>query len=234
MSIELARKLQISLFPLVFERSFKYKRKMPRPRSSSRDTLVENAMRQFWVHGYEATSMDDLVRATGVGRGSIYSDFGGKKDLFLACLSYFKDAAVTPAFGIVEAEGAGLAAIEAYLNDGVAEIEAIGPPARGCLMGNTLTELGAHDAEIAKAVRAHYDRVTDGFARALAHEIDRSPEDMEITELAGLLVVSSQGLWAYARGTDSINDLKQKARTLIELVRLKLESLCDEAQLKLR
>ncbi len=209
------------------ERSFKYKDEMPRPRSHSRDTLVENAMLQFWVHGYEATSMDDLVRATGVGRGSIYADFGGKRDLFLACLSHFRDVAVTPAFAIVEAEGAGLAAVEAYMNDGVAEIEQIGLPAHGCFMGNTLTELGAHDADIAKVVRAHYDRLTDGFARALANEIDQSPAEIEIRELAGFLAVSAQGLWAYARGTNSINDLKKKAGTLIELVKLKLADMGD-------
>ncbi len=171
--------------------------------------------------------MDDLVRSTGVGRGSIYADFGGKRDLFLACLSHFRDTAVTPAFAIVEADGAGLAAIEAYLNDGVADIAERGLPFRGCLMANTLTEMGAHDAEIAKAVRAHYNRLTSGFARALANEIDRSPAEIEITELAGFLAVSAQGLWAYARGTNSVNDLKKKAGTLIDLVKLKLTDMDD-------
>lgn len=184
-------------------------------------------MLQFWVHGYEATSMGDLVSATGVGRGAIYSDFGGKKDLFLACLSHFQDASVTPAFGGVETEGARLAAIEAYLNDGVAEIQKLGLPARGCLMGNTLTELGPHDSEIAEIVRAYYDRLTDGFARALANEVDQSPTDAQIRELAGFLAVSAQGLWAYARGTDNINGLKKKAGTLIELVKLKLANMRD-------
>lgn len=186
-------------------------------------------MHQFWVQGYEATSIGDLVRATGVGRGSIYSDFGGKRDLFLACLSHFKDTAVTQAFAIVEAEDAGLAAIEAYLIEGVAEIEESGLPARGCLMGNTLTELGAHDAEIAKAVREHYDRLTDGFARALAKEIDQSPAEIEIVELAGFLAVAVQGIWAYARGADNIVELKKKAETLIELVRVKLASLSHKS-----
>ena len=88
-------------------------------------------------------------------------------------------------------------------------------------------ELGSHDAEIAKVVRAHYNRLTDGFARALANELDQSPADIELKELAGFLAVSAQGLWAYARGTDSINDLKKKAGTLIELVKLKLVSMCD-------
>lgn len=187
-------------------------------------------MRQFWAHGYEATSMDDLVRATGVGRGSIYSDFGGKKDLFLACLSHFSDAAVTPAFAIVEEENAGFAAIEAYLLDGVAEIEEMGLPARGCMMGNTLTEVGAHDEAIAEAVRAHYDRLTNGFARALARETGRKYSEKKIRELATLLTVSAQGLWAYARGTNSADELQQTALTLIELTKLKLDLISKGAR----
>ncbi len=205
---------------------------MPRPKSHLRNTLVENAMRQFWVHGYEATSMDDLVRATGVGRGAIYSDFGGKKELFLACLSYFQDASVTPAFGVVEAEDATFIAIKTYLRNGVAAIEAMGLPANGCLMGNTLTELSPHDNEIAKVVRKHYDRLTNGFAFALANEINVSSTQIEIKELAGFLAVSAQGLWAYARGTDNINSLREKAEVLIELVTLKLAAMSDKVRSK--
>ena len=36
-------------------------------------------MRQFWERGYRATSVDDLVRATGVKPGSLYSAFPGGK-----------------------------------------------------------------------------------------------------------------------------------------------------------
>ena len=89
-------------------------------------------------------------------------------------------------------------------------------------MANTQTELGAHDAEIARAVRAHYDRLTKGFARAIANEVERPPTDAATIELAGLLAVSAQGIWSYARVTKNVKDLKQKTRTLIELVRLKL------------
>lgn len=187
-------------------------------------------MRQFWVYGYEATSMDDLVRATGVGRSAIYKDFGGKKDLFLACLNWFRDASVTPAFAVVEAEGAGFPAIRTYLRDGVVGIEKMGLPGRGCLMGNTLTELGPHDTEIAEVVHAHYDRLTNGFALALANETGRSAADIEIRELAGFLAISVQGLWSYARGTESIDSINKKAEILIELMELKLAALSGKAR----
>ena len=40
-------------------------------------------MRHFWERGYRATSVDDLVRATGVKPGSLYSAFPGGKHALL-------------------------------------------------------------------------------------------------------------------------------------------------------
>ena len=48
--------------------------------------MVERAARRFLVTGYEATSVDDLVAATGLHRGSLYQAFGSKRGLFLAAL----------------------------------------------------------------------------------------------------------------------------------------------------
>lgn len=44
----------------------------------------------FWEKGFAATSMDDLVKATGLARASIYHTYGDKKKLFRLCLeNYF-------------------------------------------------------------------------------------------------------------------------------------------------
>ena len=47
------------------------------------------AMRLFWVHGYKATSIQDLVDGMGIGRGSLYGTFGGKRSLFMRALRYY-------------------------------------------------------------------------------------------------------------------------------------------------
>ncbi len=46
-------------------------------------------MAQFWKCGYEATSIQDLVDATGVNRGSLYATFGDKEGLFLAAIDHY-------------------------------------------------------------------------------------------------------------------------------------------------
>ena len=49
--------------------------------------MTAAAARLFVERGYEATSIDDLVAATGLHRGSLYKAFGSKRGIFLAALS---------------------------------------------------------------------------------------------------------------------------------------------------
>ncbi|MFC8130771.1 TetR/AcrR family transcriptional regulator [Streptomyces sp. NPDC057302] len=53
------------------------------------DTALDAAMVQFWRAGYADTSVDDLSRATGLNRSSIYSSLGDKDTLFLRCLDRY-------------------------------------------------------------------------------------------------------------------------------------------------
>ena len=54
---------------------------MARPREFDEIRVKEALMKVFWEKGYEATSMQDLVDATGLLKGSLYGAFGGKKAL---------------------------------------------------------------------------------------------------------------------------------------------------------
>jgi TetR/AcrR family transcriptional regulator, transcriptional repressor for nem operon len=55
------------------------------------EEVLERAMVIFWRNGYQATSIQDLVEATGVNRGSLYPTFGDKRGLFLAVLKHYSE-----------------------------------------------------------------------------------------------------------------------------------------------
>jgi len=57
-----------------------------RNRSFDESTVLAAAGRAFLTAGYEGTSIDELVRATSLLRGSLYQAFGSKRGLFLAVL----------------------------------------------------------------------------------------------------------------------------------------------------
>ena len=53
------------------------------------EDALDRAMGTFWELGYEATSMDDLTKATGLSRSSLYSAFGNKEGLFLRVIDHY-------------------------------------------------------------------------------------------------------------------------------------------------
>lgn len=55
---------------------------MARPRTFDEDTVVTRAAEVFSRLGYNACSIDDLVEATALQRGSLYKAFGSKRGLF--------------------------------------------------------------------------------------------------------------------------------------------------------
>ncbi len=194
---------------------------MPRTAAHSTDQIIDAAMRHFWQNGFHATSMDDLVKATGTNRHAIYSEIDGKSELYRRGFAAYRDAVVTPAFSAVEQAGAGLAAIGGFLEFQIARAEAAGLPGSGCLVANAMTETAPHDPQIADEVTAHHTRLQAGFAHALTNQAPMLPRD-EIEALAAFLVVAAQGLWSMSRTVTSAAPLRAHASTILSLLSARL------------
>ena len=61
-----------------------------RPRQYDSERALAKAADAFWKQGYAATSLDDLVAATGMNRPSLYAAFGDKRDLYLNTLKRYQ------------------------------------------------------------------------------------------------------------------------------------------------
>ncbi len=161
--------------------------------------------------------MDDLVNATGVSRHGIYTTFGGKKALFLACFDQYQKAVVTPAFERVEAERANLTSVSEYFERQISLGEAAGLPGPGCFVANSATEVAPGEPEVSAQVEHHNDRLRKGFRHALRG----SAPDLEQTavrELADVMVIFTNGLWAMSRSVSDGDDLRRAVQTFLSLV----------------
>ncbi|WP_091091644.1 helix-turn-helix domain-containing protein [Nonomuraea wenchangensis] len=102
---------------------------------------MERALLLFWSRGYGETSVQDLVDALVLERGSLYGAFGDKRQLVAA----LQDGPVLPALREVLANPA---RAQEYASDA-------GVP-QGCMIGNTTAELVPYDAEAREIVaRSH-------------------------------------------------------------------------------
>ncbi|ESH14867.1 TetR family regulatory protein [Salmonella enterica subsp. enterica serovar Gaminara str. ATCC BAA-711] len=65
------------------------KKSRGRPKVFDREAALDKAMTLFWQHGYEATSLADLVEATGAKAPTLYAEFTNKEGLFRAVLDRY-------------------------------------------------------------------------------------------------------------------------------------------------
>lgn len=190
---------------------------MARPRTTSNETILERATELFWRKGFEATSIGDLVAATGANRFGLYGEFGDKRELFLRALDHYADSFVDGAFGKVEATGASLAAIRGYFAELIDLAEEWGLPGPGCFMANAMTEIAPRDKAVRAKVRAHFERLSRGFARALANARDAGelPAGVDAKAFAHFLAVAAQGLWSFSRICRDAGELRRYVATLL-------------------
>jgi len=174
---------------------------MPWEKQFDEADVLDKAMQAFWAHGYEATSIQDLVDCMGINRGSLYATFGDKRSLFLKTLERYEthhrrtwlDALGrrhTPRAAILSVfEGA----ISAALSD---------DSRSGCLLVNTAIELSPHDDEIAQLV-ANGLSETEAFFRDSVLEGQRVgdiPSHVDPAHTARALLGLLTGLRVLARG----------------------------------
>lgn len=105
-----------------------------RPRTFCQNEALDAAVRVFWQHGYAGASLDDLTRAMGIGRPSLYAAFGDKRALFLAALERY--GATVGSCGIVGLgeHGDVREAVTAFLSRLLASNT---HEPRGCLVGSS-------------------------------------------------------------------------------------------------
>ena len=122
---------------------------MPRSKQFEPEQALSSAMSAFWRHGYDATSMEDLMDCMGIGRASIYNAFGNKRALFLSALEYYvcNGGALQ---GVRMPDSPRLAIVTAFRT--IVERAVTGESCDGCLVVNTALELAPHDDEIAQIV----------------------------------------------------------------------------------
>ena len=64
---------------------------MARHKEFDRDETLQKAMEVFWSRGYEAASIEDLVKHMGINRQSLYDTFGDKHRLYLLALDRYRE-----------------------------------------------------------------------------------------------------------------------------------------------
>ncbi|MFQ6395785.1 TetR/AcrR family transcriptional regulator [Nocardia sp. KC 131] len=175
---------------------------MGRPRQFDESGLLDASTELFWARGFDETSVEDVSRATGVGNGSIYAAYGNKRGLFLAAFErYCQRRALFVRDVVGSAPGSARTAVRT-LFEAIIEECTSHPDQRGCLMINSIAQLGSRIPEVVIIGAQTTASMEQGVAERLrrsARLSDGSLDDAALSAHSANIVVVAQGLIQLSR-----------------------------------
>jgi TetR/AcrR family transcriptional regulator, transcriptional repressor for nem operon len=123
--------------------------------------VLDAASRCFWVQGYEATSVKDLVARTGITAASLYNAFGDKRAIYQKALDHYVEESIADRIRRCD-ELPPLAAIEAFFDKIVKRSHR-----KGCMLVNAALDVAPHDPEFRKVVAEVLRRIEAFFLKCV-------------------------------------------------------------------
>ncbi len=140
---------------------------MARTREFDEDTVVKALRDVFWEGGFDGTSYTDIMKATGLQKGSLYAAFGDKQALYQVALSRYDQEDVSA--GVTMLRDETLSSIEriTFLMDSTVQGTQSKQGRWGCLLCNAASEVAPIDKAVETTVKASMDRIRNAITYAL-------------------------------------------------------------------
>ena len=173
---------------------------MARPREFDEAAVLDAAIQQFWLRGYEATSVRDLADEMGIAGASLYNTFGDKRTLYERSLNRYLDQTFRERTRRLEHSLPPRDAIIAFLQE-IIKRSLNDRQRRGCLLVNSALESAPHDGELRQIVATFMGEVESFFLRCVASgQRDKTiPKAQSAEDLARLLLNVLLGIRVLAR-----------------------------------
>ena len=190
---------------------------MVRPRKFDPRQVGEALLDVFWSRGYARASIGELSAATGLLRGSLYSAYGSKEDMFRAAIEIYVRN-LTKAF---ETNKTGLDAVEHVLK-AVVSLTVSDPERRGCLILNAIPESHAMSSEMQAILRRELNgmhALYRAHLRAVQVDAQSVPDP-----LVAMVFAASVSIRVLGRAGQSQKILRDIAKGAIEAAYRSFES----------
>ena len=173
---------------------------MVRTRTFDPSTALSRVVDLFSSKGYSDTSMDDIVRATGVSRYGLYGTFGNKRELFEQALERFAEGMGKQSFLRLLEPDASLDHIRTIFRERVEDMCNM-EENKGCLFVHTAMQLAPQDDDLRGVLQKFMHRISKAFSVGLESAKARGEirADVDIRAAGELLTSTMFGLAVLGR-----------------------------------
>jgi TetR/AcrR family transcriptional regulator, transcriptional repressor for nem operon len=141
----------------------------------TREGIIQKAINLFNTKGYAASSIADIMEATGLQKGGIYNHFSSKDELSLAAFDYGSEVIGRRLTTAVKGETNAIAKLTALIN--VFRMYSDNPPfPGGCIMMNAAIESDYGNPSLQAKAR----KEMDDFRRLIRYVVDEGIKRRQI------------------------------------------------------
>ncbi|MDO8999026.1 MAG: TetR/AcrR family transcriptional regulator [Bacteroidota bacterium] len=133
---------------------------MPKLKQFDKDKVLQAASDVFQKNGYNGSSIDDILTATGLSRSSLYDSFKDKHNLYLESLEFYKNSRSNSLDTLNKKDLNGLQKIEIMFTEVVKHL-INNPNDNGCLLVNAAAEMSKQCFKTSQVICNNKDEVQE-------------------------------------------------------------------------
>lgn len=192
---------------------------MPRIKEYDRTEVLDAATRIFWKKGFKGASVSDLVAATGLGKRSMYKEFGSKEGLFRECIDHYSFNISREATSILGQEPLGVDNIKTFFRNRIDY--ATSKECDGCMVVNSAVERELLDELAVAQVSGHLSATVDAFESCLKADQERGEiaSDKDCRALAEFLFTFATGVMVMSRTEPSRESLEARVAVALSVLK---------------
>jgi TetR/AcrR family transcriptional repressor of nem operon len=195
---------------------------VPRDGTATRERILTAAEKLVIDNGYAATSLDQVIAASGTSKGAFFHHFDSKLDLARSLVDRYAAADVTNLEDALAHAASATAdpveRVDAFLKVFEDAADEIMSEQSSCLYVSILTErqlvLDGTSGPIVRAIVAW----RDGIARLLREALAGRDAEVDVEALADHVFVTFEGAFLLARSTGDPGHMRRQLRVLRRLV----------------
>ena len=168
-----------------------------RPRQFDETKTLEKVMNLFWSHGYEGTGLSDIIKTTGLAKGSLYKAFGNKKNLYMQALKLYEKQYVDAASQALTDSRDPMVRINEFLSGPITALNS-DDENNGCFLCNASADRANLDPEIRTLVQRGFSELGQALQLTIS-ELNPEATTAQTSQQAEALLAIYSGLRIMSR-----------------------------------
>jgi TetR/AcrR family transcriptional regulator, copper-responsive repressor len=190
-----------------------------RPPAFNREAALRAAALRFWQRGFAATSLDDLVSATGMERPSLYRAFGDKREIFRKALRQHSAHIASSFKQVLDSPDDLLTHLDRMFDLAISLYERKGERPGGCFIVTAASLETTDDPEIASSLSSFYHDIDQALMDCLERSAPRGLRKGIGRDLARVTATVIFSLAIRARAGAMAQELRAITRGHMNIVR---------------